>query len=122
MEKIKSFKDLKIWQQGIDLTRKVYLVTSKFPKEEVYGLTSQMRRSAVSIPSNVAEGFKRSYGKEYKQFLQIVLGSAAELETQSIIAHKLGFIPDDSFADISQNLDSINKMTSSLIKKIVNSP
>ena len=80
-EKIKNFQDLRIWQIGIEVVKDIYVLTKKFPKEELYGLTSQMRRSAVSIPSNIAEGFRRYHNKEYKQFLYIVLGSCAELET-----------------------------------------
>jgi len=84
-EKIKNFQDLRIWQKGIEVVKDIYILTKKFPKEELYGLTSQMRRSAVSIPSNIAEGFRRYHNKEYKQFLYIALGSCAELETQIII-------------------------------------
>jgi len=75
---------LRMWQKGIEIVKDIYMLTSKFPKEEIYGLTAQMRRSAISIPSNIAEGFKRSFPKEYKQFLHISLGSAAELETQPL--------------------------------------
>jgi four helix bundle protein len=79
--KIKDYKDLKVWQLGIEIVDKIYLVTESFPKDEQYGLISQMRRAAVSIPSNIAEGFVRNYTKEYKQFLYVSLGSCAELET-----------------------------------------
>ncbi|MGB6607166.1 MAG: four helix bundle protein, partial [Atribacterota bacterium] len=91
-EKIKNFQDLRIWQIGIEVVKDIYIVTKKFPKEELYGLTSQMRRSAVSVPSNIAEGFRRYHNKEYKQFLHIALGSCAELETQIIIANELDYI------------------------------
>ena len=80
-EKIKSFKDLRIWQKGMEIITDIYTLTKKFPKEELFSLTSQLRRSAISIPSNIAEGFKRFHNKEYKQFLFITLGSCAELET-----------------------------------------
>jgi len=73
-EKIKNFQDLRIWQKGIEIVRDVYMITKKYPKEELYSLTSQMRRSAISIPSNIAEGFRRFHNKEYKQFLYIALG------------------------------------------------
>ena len=82
-EKIKNFQDLRIWQIGIEVVKDIYILTKKFPKEELYGLISQMRRSAISIPSNIAEGFRRYHNKEYKQFLYIALGSCAELETQN---------------------------------------
>jgi len=75
--KIKNFKDLRIWQEGIKLVKYIYLLTKDFPKDELYGLSSQMRRCAVSIPSNIAEGFRRYHNKEYKQFLFITLGSCA---------------------------------------------
>jgi len=84
-EKIKNFQDLRIWQKGIEVVKDIYTLTKNLPKEELYGLTSQMRRSAVSIPSNIAEGFRRYHNKEYKQFLYIAMGSCAELETQIII-------------------------------------
>lgn len=77
--KVKDYKDLKVWQKGIDIVDKIYSITTKFPKEEVYGLVLQMRKAAVSIPSNIAEGFVRHHSKEYKQFLYISLGSCAEL-------------------------------------------
>ena len=73
-EKIKNFQDLRIWQKGIEIVRDVYMITKKYPKEELYSLTSQMRRSAISIPSNIAEGFRRFHNREYKQFLYIALG------------------------------------------------
>ena len=73
-EKFKNFQDIRIWQKGIEIVKDVYLITKKYPKEELYSLTSQMRRSAISIPSNIAEGFRRFHNKEYKQFLYITLG------------------------------------------------
>ena len=89
---VTNFKDLKIWKFAIGLVKKVYMVTSKLPKEEMYGLTSQMRRLAISIPSNVAEGFRRQHNNEFRQFLCISLASCAELETQMIIAEQLGYV------------------------------
>lgn len=118
MGKIKNFKQLKIWQKGIEIVKDIYTLTKQFPKEELYGITSQMRRSAISIPSNIAEGFKRYHSKEYSQFLHIVLGSAAELETQLIIAKELGFINEENLNDISDKLDHISKMISSLLNKL----
>ena len=79
---IESFKDLIVWQKSMSLVKEVYVITSNFPKSEIYGLTSQMRRAAVSIPSNIAEGKKRKTKNDYVQFLRIANGSAAELETQ----------------------------------------
>ena len=93
-------------------------MTKKFPKEELYGLTSQMRRSAVSIPSNIAEGFRRYHNKEYKQFLYIAMGSCAELETQIIIAHELDYLKDTDKIEIIEKLKYICRMINQLIKKL----
>ena len=117
-EKIKSFKDLRIWQKGIEIVTDIYILTKKFPKEELFSLTSQLRRSVISIPSNIAEGFKRFHNKEYKQFLFITLGSCAELETQIIIAKELKYINENEEAKLVEKLDHICRMTSSLIKKL----
>ena len=118
-EKIKNFQDLRIWQKGIEVVRDIYILTKKFPKEELYGLTSQMRRSAVSIPSNIAEGFRRYHNKEYKQFLYIAMGSRAELETQIIIANKLNYINDNNKTELIENIKYICRMIN-LIKNIIN--
>ena len=115
---IDNFKDLKIWQVAIELVKKVYVVSSKLPKEEVYGLKSQMRRSAISIPSNVAEGFRRQHNNEFKQFLYISLGSCAELETQMIIANELGYIDRDQMRQLCEDLDHVCRMTSKLIRTL----
>lgn len=117
-EKINSFKDLRIWQKGIEIVSDIYILTKKFPKEELFSLTSQLRRSVISIPSNIAEGFKRFHNKEYKQFLFITLGSCAELETQIIIAKELKYINENEEAKLVEKLDHIGKMISSLIKKL----
>jgi four helix bundle protein len=116
--KIKSFKDLRIWQEGIKLVKDIYLLSKKFPKDEIYGLSSQMRRCAVSIPSNIAEGFRRYHNKEYKQFLYITLGSCAELETQVIISHELEYIKEEIKEEINEKIQYICKMVSRLIQKL----
>jgi four helix bundle protein len=116
--KITSFKDLDIWNRSIALVENIYKVTNNFPREELYGLTSQLRRSAVSIPSNIAEGFGRFHKNEYKQFLHIAIGSCAEVSTQIIIASRLGFL-EKGKADILLNeLEEISKMTMGIIKKL----
>ena len=115
---VDNFRDLKIWQVSIELVKKVYVISSKLPKEEMYGLKSQMRRSAVSIPSNVAEGFRRQHNNEFKQFLYISLGSCAELETQTIIAEELGYIGKDQTSKLFEDLDHVCRMTSNLIKTL----
>lgn len=84
-----GYKDLAVWQKSINFTVEIYKLTQTFPKEELYGLTSQIRRAAVSIPSNIAEGNERNSHKEFNQFLHIALGSAAELDTQLLIAKEL---------------------------------
>jgi len=117
-EKIKNFQDLRIWQKGIEVVRDTYILTKKFPKEELYALTSQMKRSAVSIPSNIAEGFRRYHNKEYKQFLYIVLGSCAELETQIIIAKELNYIDDNYKIEVIDKIQYICKMIIKLIQKL----
>ena len=86
-----THKDLDIWKLGIELVEEVYKITAQFPKEEVYGLASQMRRAVVSIPSNISEGAARNSKKEFIQFLYVGLGSLAELETQVMISEKLGY-------------------------------
>ncbi len=117
-KKIKSFKDLQIWRKGIRLVEDVYTVTKTFPKEETYGLTSQLRRSAVSIPSNISEGFARVHNREYRQFLYVSLGSCAELTTQVIIATRLEYIDSREAHALLGSIEEISKMTMGLIKKL----
>jgi len=117
-DKIRSFRDLKVWKRGIELVKEVYKIVKDFPKEEQFGLTSQMKRAAVSIPSNIAEGFRRRYAKEHKQFLNISLGSCAELETQIFIAKELGYIDESKEQFLLEILDHICAMTVNLSKKI----
>ena len=119
---MKNFKELKVWQKGIELVALVYTVTTTFPEEEKYGLSAQMRRAAVSIPSNIAEGHLRKTAKDFKQFLSIARGSCAELETQIIIAHKLGFIQDDYVNKLSPKVEELSKMLSSFYSKINPNP
>lgn len=116
--KIKSFKDLNIWKKSIRLVEDIYKITKSFPKEEMYGLTSQLRRATVSIPSNIAEGFARFHSKEYRQFLYTSLGSCAELTTQVIIASRLKYIEDYKTNELLNEIDEISKMTMGLIKKL----
>ena len=89
---ISSFRELKVWQLGMDLAERIYLLTNTFPKSEIYGLTSQMRRSAVSIPSNLAEGHGRNSTREYLQFTAISFGSICELETQLLLSYRLDYL------------------------------
>jgi len=117
-EKIRTFRDLKVWQKGIELVKEVYKITSNFPKEEQYGLVSQLRRASISVPSNIAEGFRRKHAKEHKQFLNIALGSCAELETQIFIAKELGYINEQNEQALVGLLNHICGMTVNLSKKI----
>lgn len=116
--KITNYKDLLVWQKGIQLVFLVYKLTATFPREEQYGLTSQMRRAAVSIPSNIAEGSRRGTRKDFRQFLIIAYGSGAELETQIEIAKGLQFGDNGLYETVTTALDEVmrmlNKFTASL--------
>jgi four helix bundle protein len=114
---INSHKDLIVWQKSIKLCKTIYEITKSFPKEEVYGLTSQMRRSAVSIPSNIAEGRSRGTRKDFAQFLRIALGSASELETQIEIARELSYLNEQNVREINSLLDEVSKMIMGLLKR-----
>ncbi len=107
-------KDLDVWKDSVKLVKQVYEITALFPKEELYGLTSQIRRAAISIPSNIAEGCARNSDKELIQFLYISLGSLAELQTQLIISKELGYINNDLVVD--NDIEKIRKMLLGLIK------
>jgi len=115
---MKTHKDLDVWKKSIEFVSEIYQVTSSFPKEELYGLTSQIRRAAISIPSNIAEGAARNHKKEFKQFLYISLSSSTELETQIIIAHNLGYINLSQYNLYLEKLEIISKMLQGLIKSI----
>ncbi len=115
---IKDFRDLEIWKRGIEIVEDIYNSTRTFPKEELFGLTAQIRKSAVSIPSNIAEGFARSSNKEFRQFLFFALGSCAEATTQLIIAAKLHYISKNNAEVFIEKLNILSKMTMSLIKKL----
>jgi len=114
---MKTHKDLEVWKLSIELTEMVYKLTSSFPKSEMYGIVDQMRRAAVSIPSNIAEGAARQTDKEFTQFLFISQGSCAELETQLIISEKLKFI-NNKAVEINDKLSQIMKMLSGLIRSV----
>lgn len=113
-----SYRDLKVWQLGVDIALEVYRVTGDFPKSEQYGLTSQLRRAAVSIASNIAEGHARKTQKELQRFLNIAKGSLAELETQLIIAKELGFADGNSVEALFAMADKESKMLSGLMRSI----
>ena len=118
MEKIKDFRDLNVWKKGIEIVKNVYRLTESLPKSETFGLTAQMRKASISIPSNIAEGFNRFHNKEYKQFLYIASGSCAELATQIEVAFEIGFIRKDEKDGLLEALDHESRMLTNLIKKI----
>lgn len=118
MAEIKTHKDLLVWKKSIDLVEQIYTFTKQFPKEELYGITNQMRRCAVSIPANIAEGSGRKNKAEFIQFLHIALGSASELETHLIISQRLGFLSSNSYDEIMNVLNEIIKMICGLINSL----
>lgn len=113
-----SYKQLIVWQKSIDLVVEIYNITNKFPKAELYGLTNQMRRAVVSIPSNIAEGYMRKSRKEYIQFLRISFASGGELETQIIIAKKLKFITANDIIKTEEILNEVMRMLNKLISTL----
>lgn len=119
---IQSHKDLIVWQKSIDLVLAIYEVTSNFPSDERYGLISQLRRAAVSIPSNIAEGHARGTRKDYAQFLRIALGSASELETQILISKRLPLSRGIDFSSIEDLLPQVGKMLRAIIQKLSLTP
>ena len=115
---VRTHKDLDVWKKAIEFVTEIYSVTASFPKSELYGLTSQIRRAAVSIPSNIAEGATRNHKAEFKQFLYISLSSAAEVDTQLIIAGNLGFMEKQKAVKVQSELNTISKMIQGLLKSI----
>ncbi len=113
MGEIRTHKDLDVWKEAMNLVKEVYLVAENFPKEETYGLVSQIKRSAVSIPSNIAEGAARNSRKEFIQFLYIALGSLAELETQLLLGQELGFI---KVAQLDDRIERQRRLILGLLK------
>ena len=115
---MRNFREIRVWKLGIELNKEIYNVTQNFPGSEKYGLSSQMQRSGVSIPSNIAEGSSRSSERDFCRFLEIALGSAFELETQLIISHELHFITEADFREVLEELHSLQKQINSLISTI----
>ncbi len=116
--RIESYKDLVVWQKSMDLVVEIYSLTKLFPKEETYGLISQMRRAALAIPSNIAEGYRRKHIKEYLQFLYIANGSASELETQICVAKNLDDTKNLDYSKVDSLLLEVLKMLNVLISKL----
>jgi four helix bundle protein len=119
-KKIESYKDLVVWQKGIELVNELYTVTKEFPKEEMFGLTNQIRRAAVSVPANIAEGWGRNSTKNYIQFIRISIGSLYEIETQLIIANNQNYITNQKKSALSARIDELGKMLNKLLKSLDN--
>ena len=113
-----NYKKLNVWISSISLVKNIYNLTRKFPKEEMFFLTQQLRRAAISIPSNIAEGAGRNSNAQFKNFLQISIGSCFEVETQLIISKELEYISEEELETISKELDSIMKMNHNLQKTL----
>jgi four helix bundle protein len=118
----KDYKDLQVWRKGLDITDNIYAITKAYPNDETYCLVSQMRRAAISIPSNIAEGFARHYTREYTRFLYISLGSCAELDTHLEISLRRKYISPDELMELSENINHEVRMLSSLIRKLKRIP
>lgn len=118
MGEIKTYRDLLVWQKAMSLVTAVYRCAGQFPKAEIYGLVSQIQRCAVSIPSNIAEGYGRRSTGDYLRFLQIAMGSVFELQTQLEIAANLEYFARDRFSEIYEQSREVERMLSSLISKL----
>lgn len=117
---MKSYRDLIVWQKSMDVVTLIYKLVRQFPDDERFGLTSQIKRSSISIPSNIAEGYGRHYVRDYARFLQIARGSLFEMQTQLKIGVNLDFISEGDLKDIQNISVEIEKMLNSLIKKLTN--
>lgn len=121
MSEIKSYKDLLIWQKGIKIVCLVYPLVKSFPQEELYALTSQIKRASISIPSNIAEGYGRNTDKSFSHFLDISRGSLFEIETQLLIANELGFITNETlYTEILSQIEEESKMINAFSKTLKN--
>jgi four helix bundle protein len=119
-EKIDSYRDLVVWQQAIDLAVAIYEATRTWPREEIYGLTAQVRRAATSVPVNIAEGYGRENVGSYQQFLRIAQGSLKELETHLMIAQLVGITSDHAVTSLLERSESVGKLLRLLIRKLSN--
>ena len=115
---METHKDLRVWQQSIEMVTSIYLMTQSFPKEEMFGLVSQLRRASVSVPSNIAEGYARGTDKEKLHFLRISSGSMSEVETQLMLSLNLGHIDQEKYNELSEIVTSVWKQLNSLISSI----
>jgi four helix bundle protein len=118
MTTFKSYRDLDVWKKAMRLAKRIYQVTQKFPTDERFGLTNQLRRAAVSVPSNIAEGHARFGTGEFSRFLSIAMGSVAEIETQILLSQDLGYVKEEVTFELLAELDIIGKMLRGLAKSI----
>ena len=114
----RDFRDLHVWQESIKLAKEVYQLITQFPRDEKYGLTDQIRRAVVSIPSNIAEGQSRRQSGEFRHFLQYSLGSLAEVETQLILAQEFGYLTTDEYSPINIRITNVRKMLYGLLRTL----
>jgi four helix bundle protein len=116
--KIKTYRDLIVWQKSINIVTEIYRVTKHFPKQETFGLVLQIRRSSISVPSNIAEGYSRYSNREFTRFLGIAIGSLSEMQTQLLISLNLEYLSKNDFTILTENSREIERMLSSLIRKL----
>ena len=119
---LKNYKELKVWQKSYQLCLEMYKTTKTFPKNEGFGLTSQMRRAALSIPSNIAEGYGRKTTPDYLRFLYIAYGSTCELETQLLLSGDLGYLNKEKVSELQRDIGEVERMLKALIKSLENKP
>jgi four helix bundle protein len=115
---LRNYKELKVWQKSYQLCLQIYKITKGFPKEEIYTLTSQIRRAAISVPSNIAEGYGRKSTPEYIRFLYIAYGSSCELETQILLSGDLSYIKDDNLKQLQEDIGEVERMLKALIQSL----
>ena len=115
---IQNYKDLIVWQKAMDLAEEIHRLSKTFPREDLYGLTSQIRRAAVSVPSNIAEGHARQSTAEFRNFLSIALGSLAEVDTQQLLAQRFEYLTPEQATKATQLMEEIAKMLHSLRAKL----
>lgn len=115
---MKDFRQLQVWEKSHQLALAIYKATKEFPKEELYGLTSQIRRASMSIPTNIAEGCGRGTDADFARFLQIAMGSASETEYQLLLAKDLGFLSNDSYTPLHNKAEEVKRMLASLLKTL----
>ncbi len=116
--RVRNYRDLRLWQRGLALAKAVYKVSARFPAAERFGLTSQLRRAAVSVPSNIAEGHARVHDSEFRQFLYVAIGSLAEVDTQLTLALELGYVPEEEFQELAALVTELKKMVRALANKL----